>query len=400
MGFFSKKTTPVSESSGIKAAPKLAPVAITGVGVACHAGDQNYELISSILGQISGVEISDEYMFMSDVGADIVPKMAPVADLADLPATVRMYSLSATALNNVGAYAPANAGLLIVLMVDPELIMFNGAVDVAHFQAYLMEEVPNLAAATFRIQPSNSDSGAGALRTAIAELNEGKWHAVIFGGADSLISVDACRELHQDERLSCVGRSAGIVPGEGAAFVVLQTKDAAAKNSISALGYLNGFGTAPEPHASDADIEATAGLSTAITQALTQAGIAATDIQGIVHGLGAETVHAFEWYQTTQKIWPRRIDEQQRVAVQLGEIEQADLPDDPIPQIILPHMTMGELGAATLPMHIATALAWIEYDAHQSRWGFPTRKHLLVCDTPDAPERGALIISPISATAT
>ena len=55
---------------------------------------------------------------------------------------------------------------------------------------------------------------------------------------------------------------------------------------------------------------------------------------------------------------------------------------------------MGEVGAAALPIQIATALAWIEYDAHQSRWGFPIRNHLLVCDTPEAKERGALIISP------
>ncbi|MDO8990760.1 MAG: hypothetical protein Q7U91_14140, partial [Sideroxyarcus sp.] len=121
---------------------------------------------------------------------------------------------------------------------------------------------------------------------------------------------------------------------------------------------------------------------------------------GIVQGLGAETVHAFEWYQTTKKLWPRRVDEQQRVAVQLGEIEQADIPDDPIPKIILPHMTMGEVGAAALPMRFATALAWIEYDAHQARWGFPIRKHLLVCDTPDVQERGAIIISPTLATTT
>jgi 3-oxoacyl-[acyl-carrier-protein] synthase-1 len=337
-------------------------------------------------------------MFMSDVGADIVPKMAPVVELGDLPASVRMYSCAATALNNAGAHVSANESLLIVLMVDPELITFSGAVDVAHFQSYLTEDIPHLATATFRILPNNAGSSAGALRTAIAELNEGKWQAVIFGGADSLISVDACRKLHQDERLSIVGNRGGIIPGEGAAFVVLQSKDAAAKNATPALGYLSGFSIAPEPHARDADIEATVGLTTAINQAITQAGIGATDIQGIVHGLGAETVHAFEWYQTTKKLWPRSVDEQQRVAVQIGEIEQADIPDDPIPQIILPHMTMGEVGAAALPMRFATALAWIEYDAHQARWGFPIRKHLLVCDTPDTPERGAFVISTTLAT--
>jgi 3-oxoacyl-[acyl-carrier-protein] synthase-1 len=231
-------------------------------------------------------------------------------------------------------------------------------------------------------------------------MNEGKWQAIIFGGADSLISMDACLKLAEDSRLNTVGSTAGLVPGEAAAFVVLQTSDTAKTNTTPALAYLRGVGVAAEPNARDADIKATEGLSTAINQAIAQAGIAAADIQGIVHNLGAETVHAIEWYQTNKKIWPRRIDEQQRMAVQLGEIDQADTPDDPIPKIILPYMTMGEVGAAAMPMHLATALAWIEYDAHQARWGFPVRKHLLVCDTPDTPERGALIISTTAANAT
>ena len=54
---------------------------------------------------------------------------------------------------------------------------------------------------------------------------------------------------------------------------------------------------------------------------------------------------------------------------------------------------MGEVGAAALPIQLATALAWMEYDTWQSRMGFPVRENILICDTPDAPERGALIMS-------
>lgn len=316
----------------------------------------------------------------------------------------RMRQLAAIALANAANQLPASVkpvSVLIVIAVNPELITRYNKIDTQHLQDHLSESIPRLSAATYQILPNVSGSSiTAALRSAIAELNEGKWQTVIFGGADSLISLFTCQDLHDAGRLNAAGKSAGIVPGEGAAFVVLQTKDAAAKNTTPALGYLSGLSVAPEPHARDADIEATVGLSTAINQALTQAGIGATDIQGIVHSLGAETVHAFEWYQTTKKLWPRRVDEQQRIAVQIGEIEQADIPDDPIPQIILPHMTMGEIGAAALPMRFATALAWIEYDAHQARWGFPIRKHLLVCDTPDTPERGAFVISTTLATTT
>jgi 3-oxoacyl-[acyl-carrier-protein] synthase-1 len=400
MGFFSKKPAVAPRA---KAAPLPAPIAITGLGIACHAGNQNYELISSILGQVSGVQLSDEYKFMTNDGTNVVPRMAPVEAYGDMTDRERMRQLAAIALADAAKQLPASVkpeSVLIVIMVNPELITRYNKIDTQHLQNHLSEIIPRLSAATFQILPHNTGSSTAALRTALAELNEGKWQAVIFGGADSLISIFTCQDLHEVGRLNAEGKRAGIVPGEGAAFVVLQSKEAAAKNTTPVLGYLLGLGVAPEPHARDADIDATEGLSVAINQALTQAGLATTDIQGIVQGLGAETVHAFEWYQTTQKLWPRRVDEQQRVSVQLGEIEQADIPDDPIPKIILPHMTMGELGAAALPMHLATALAWVEYDAHQSRWGFPTRKHLLVCDTPDAPERGALIVTPkLEATA-
>ena len=94
------------------------------------------------------------------------------------------------------------------------------------------------------------------------------------------------------------------------------------------------------------------------------------------------------------------MSEQQRIAVQQGEIAQAEIPDETIPKIVLPYMTMGEVGAASLPIHLATALAWLEYDAWQSRFGTQIREHLLVCDTSDAAQRGALIISTQLAAAT
>jgi len=403
MGLFGKKAAPVSAVPRAKAAQKPQPVAITGLGLVCHAGDQPYELISSILGQISGVELGDEYKFMSDDGSYLVPRMAPVAAFGGMPERERMYQLATNALSSTVAQLSPNVNpesVLIVIMVAPEFITRFKKIDTQHLQGYLSDNISRLESANFHIVSNDTGSGTSILHSAIGELNEGKWQAVIFGGADTLISIDACIKLDEDDRLNAVGKTEGIVPGEGAAFLVLQSTETAKTNATPALGYLRGIGVAAEPNARDADLAATDGLSAAITLAIAHADIRATDIQGIVHGLCAETVQAIEWYQTSKNIWPRQVNEQQRVAVQLGEIEHADTPDDPIPQIILPHMTMGEVGAAALPMQLATALAWMEYDAHQARWGFPVRNHLLVCDTPDTTERGALIISSTLAAAT
>ena len=394
MGFFSKKpAAPVTPAA--KAAPASPPIAITGVGLACHAGDQPFALISSIIGQMSGVQISDEHTFRNDDGVKETPRMAPVEDIADIRSSRRIEELTLTALANVEVQLPADIDpdkLLIVLMVNPERLTNVNKNALKELQEYLTDKTIFLEKATFRILP-NTSTAISELRASIAELNEGQWDALIFGGTDTLISMDACLKLDEEKRLNTVNNSDGIIPGEAAAFVVLQSTEQAANNPQPPLGYLRGLGVAAEPNAREADLDATLGLSSAINQALTQAGITATDIKGIVHNLGCETVQAYEWYQTTQTLWPRSVSEQQRMAVQLGEIKNAAIPDDPIPKILLPYMTMGEVGAASLPIHLATALAWLEYDAWHARWGFPVREHLLVCETPETAERGALIIS-------
>ena len=348
---------------------------------------------------MSGTRLSDKYKIRLDDGSSAVPRIAPVEVFLNAADSVRdrLYTLTSIALKTAADKLSANINLeqtLIVIVVPAGLLTRYNKIDTQHFQDELLAKTPRLSAATFRILTNDSISATHALRTSLAELNEGKWQAILFGGADSLISEFTLMDLLNDNRLNVVGNTEGIIPGEAAAFVVLQNTEEAAKNTTPALGYLRGLGIAAEPNACNSDLEATEGLSTAIKLALTQAGMVASDIQGIVHNLGAETVQALEWYQTTQAIWPRRVDEQQRMSVQMGEIKQPMIPEDPIPQIVLPYMTMGEVGAAALPVHLATALAWMEYDAEHERYGFMPRKNILVCDTPaGASERGALIIS-------
>ena len=288
MGLFGKKPAPATPRT--KPVPPPAPIAITGLGIACHAGDQPHNLIRSIIGQVSGVRLSEEHQIPSDDGSKIaMARMAPVVEFGDMSERERMYQLTTIALTNAAAQLPANVkpeSVLIVVMVAPEFVTRFDKIDTGHLQNYLKEEIQSLDTVTFRILLNDVNAGSSALQAALAELNEGKWQAILFGGADSLISMDKCLELDEAKRLNTVGKRDGIVPGEAAAFVVLQTKDEADKNSTPILAYLRGMGVAAEPNARNADLGATEGLSNAINQALTQAGITATEVQGIVHNLG------------------------------------------------------------------------------------------------------------------
>jgi 3-oxoacyl-[acyl-carrier-protein] synthase-1 len=271
MGFFSKKEV-VAPAARTKAAPPPAPTAITGMGIACYSGDKPLSLICAILGQMNGVRLSKEHLIPSDDGSKVaMARMAPVKEFGDMPERERMYQLSTISLTNAAAQLPANVkpeSLLIVLSVAPVFVTRFNKIDTEHLQNYLVAEIPRLASATFRILPNSTGSSSNALRTALAELNEGKWQAIIFGGSDSLISMDTCLKLDEAKRLNTVGKRAGIVPGEGAAFIVLQSTDTAKTNTSPALAYLSGLGTAAEPNARDSDLESTLGLSSAINQAI------------------------------------------------------------------------------------------------------------------------------------
>ena len=79
MGFFSRKTVVAPAAAQTKAAPKPGPIAITGVGIACHAGDKPLSLICAILGQMNGVRLSKEHQIPSDDGSKVaMARMAPI----------------------------------------------------------------------------------------------------------------------------------------------------------------------------------------------------------------------------------------------------------------------------------------------------------------------------------
>ena len=94
MGFFSKKDSapkpgaePIrikspSAPAAAKSVAKAQPIAITGLGVACHAGDQPHNLIRSIIGQVSGVRLSEDHQILTDDGSYAIPRMAPVVEFA------------------------------------------------------------------------------------------------------------------------------------------------------------------------------------------------------------------------------------------------------------------------------------------------------------------------------
>ena len=125
MSLFGKKPA-APATPRTKASQPPAPIAITGLGIACHAGDEPHNLIRSIIAQVSGVRLSEEHKFKQKNGKDALPRMAPVLELLDESECDRMYELTKIAMQNIAAKFPASVKpetTLVVVVVDSELLM-------------------------------------------------------------------------------------------------------------------------------------------------------------------------------------------------------------------------------------------------------------------------------------
>ena len=78
----------------------------------------------------------------------------------------------------------------------------------------------------------------------------------------------------------------------------------------------------------------------------------------------------------------------------LGEID-APAPEAPAkPRLLNLARATGETGAAALPLQLAVACEQFRFEAHQSRFGHPPPRTVLIAETGDYPVRGALCLQP------
>ena len=102
-------------------------------------------------------------------------------------------------------------------------------------------------------------AGFAALQHAVAAINAGHITTAIVGGVDSLIRPLACKALQSIGMLKCVDAPDGIIPGEAAAFLVIE-----AGSPGRSLARLLGLGLHDEPTAGTDKPNAGLGLTRAI----------------------------------------------------------------------------------------------------------------------------------------
>ncbi len=186
------------------------------------------------------------------------------------------------------------------------------------------------------------------LQSLCAKLQNNEYDAIIFGGIDSLINPKTIIDLGEQRRLLTTFCNFGLAPGEAAVFILLQ------KTSNNKLARIKNISYAEEPNSGHADTKKLTGLSTAIQNVLTTP----EKIHNIILSLGAEPNDPLEWNQVTQTIWPSH--------------------SYTIPNEITTYQTLGEIGAATIPLNLALATA--------------LSGNTLICEANEYPIRGAILI--------
>jgi 3-oxoacyl-[acyl-carrier-protein] synthase I len=340
------------------------PVAITGIGLCCQPGTEPFALFGAVGTNFSGTRAHDCLEAPLPGKRDRASILyAPVSRLEGLDTPHdRIAALAQIALEKAAEQLPEaipGEEVLVLTLIPPTETPRGRNLDQADLKETLTSCHPWLDSACFRFVTIDQGS-IEPLQEACAELQQGKWQAVLFGGVDSLVDIVTCTELVCQDKAMPKGGVEGLIPGEGAAYLVLEKQP-----SGKSRGQITAVHTAPEPHQDQAHDKRMTGMTAAIQSALRYPHTAPEKLDAIVLPFGGRMVEALGAHQVVETVWPRR----------------ENIPRDF--EILRPCTTLGETGAASLPLGLALGCARFEFD-------FPTADNLLVCTCHPATSRGAV----------
>jgi len=365
-------------------------ILISACTIKTVAGDEcflPFSAVSTKMGYSKPSEVYEQTDKKGQAKPVLVSSMADVVDYHDLD---RIYYLLESSLEEIcqDNSARINGKRVIVCCMLPSTDTTRGEyIDPEDWEEALRDSSYVLRKATFRFFPVNKMSPTTVLGNISDALQEDKAEFVLFGAADSLIDSVTFTDLASKRKLQTVSSPDGKVLSEGASWLLFENAEKA-EESADALGFLSGMAT--EKIKSNDGCSA---FESSISKSLASSGIELDEIKNIYINMGAEYKSQLEWYQVVKKLWPSNINEQQRMAIMLGEIDGSEL-GAKNKSIEFPiHIALGECGAACFLMQLSVCLEGFKYEQAYESFGFSKSDYSLVCDSSNETRRGAVVLS-------
>ena len=364
-------------------------IAIVGMGLNCVAGREPVALFGAV-GAHLGFTRPDPVLEAPSLTGDGVECIMTCAmpELDDEDPNDRMLTCMLPALSDViesaQLYTESRENILVYLVVPGAESARGQCLQIEDWYAILSDTLEELGDVEIRIK-GTSQSVSEHLMFVTEGLQDDMWDTVIFGAVDSLVDELTCLELGKQQRIQTVDTNDGVIPGEAAGFIALERKDKIRKIADLPFAWLKGISVEEEPNAALADQRRLKGLSSAIKAVLRVCDIGEEKIAALTLAMGTEQQAMLEWYQTENTLWPYVASEQERLALQMGEVDTIDPSPPVIPEILNLHLSLGDIGVASMPVAMILACARFDFD-------YPICKRHFVLEAGDSPVRGVIYL--------
>jgi 3-oxoacyl-[acyl-carrier-protein] synthase-1 len=209
--------------------------------------------------------------------------------------------------------------------------------------------------------------GALALAEAVGDLEEARVDVAIVGGVDSLLHPVFLRSLHDAGRLKTPATPVGLIPGEAAAFLVLERADDARRRGLRPRIRIGPRALeGQEPSKRDPKRLEHSDTMARVVQRVLAASGGASALDRVIVDLNGERWRFREWGLVDTRCL-------------------AELPNDS--ELWHPMDCVGDVGAAFLPLAVGMATRALER-------GYAGEGEMLICAASDQGDRAAILVRP------
>lgn len=275
---------------------------VTGIGMVTPVGHTAKESCASIQAGLARIAESFELRVPDPKGHMVPATCGAVSGVTDGHRRfLRHYRLAvrafAEAIENAGLDDQAfrEAGVYLCLC-EPDRIQIDSRIE--HELVRRLSEAIDVPDLTPRAQvfPLGHAAIFEAVQAAAVDLESGRIRYAILGGVDTYLDEATLDWLADINRLKTDRNVIGLVPGEGAAFVVLEGRTAALARGAPALARIDGAATAMEAHGIYAETPSRAdGLTNALQRTLAALPHGGAETAVVLCDLNGERYRATEW---------------------------------------------------------------------------------------------------------